>query len=242
MNRKLYWGLSIFLVLMIGTTVYQVISDQKEIAELKKDTVTESVIEQSNKPKTQEAEIRLLTKAPAENVKIAEKSIIATTQDNKTTGTNKPGPSPVSATIGTEHVEIVAESPYGFGPYPEIPIGFPFENPWMSPVNDLSDKEAIVFELIHRVHIKLWNEGKRPEGLSYENGVIYATYPNTIYVTWDTVENDDGTVERYPSEVTSGTLSDEANALLDEGIIPPDVIVYDHDEVGINPYTYLELE
>lgn len=132
-------------------------------------------------------------------------------------------------------------SPFGFGPYPNIPDGFPFEDPWTSVIN-LTDKEAKNFELIHRVHIKLWNEGKRPEGLSYENGVIYATYPNTIYVTWDYDENEEGTIERYPSEVTSGTLTDEANALLDEGIIPPDVIVYDHNEVGIDPYTYLELK
>lgn len=132
-------------------------------------------------------------------------------------------------------------SPFGFGPYPEIPNGFPFKDPWTS-VTNLTDTQARISELIHRVHIKLWNEGKRPEGISYENGVIYATYPNTIYVTWDYDENEDGTIERYPSEVTSGTLSDEANALLDEGIIPPDVIVYDHNEVGIDPYSYLGLK
>jgi hypothetical protein len=138
--------------------------------------------------------------------------------------------------------DVVRMSPYGFGPYPKVPTGFPFEDPWTSPVSDLTEKEGRVFELIHRVHIKLWNEGKRPEGLSWENGVIYATYPNTIYVTWDYVENDDGTIERYPSEITSGTLSAEADVLLDEGIIPPDVIVYDHSEVGIDPYAYLELK
>ena len=132
-------------------------------------------------------------------------------------------------------------SPFGFGPYPEIPDGFPFKDPWLSVAN-ATDTQARISELIHRVHIKLWNEGKRPEGLSYENGVIYATYPNTIYVTWEYDENEDGTIERYPSEVTSGTLSDEANALLDEGLIPPDVIVYDHNEVGIDPYNYLELK
>ena len=161
--------------------------------------------------------------------------ILAQSDSAEDVDTNQP------VTSMTDATEDVRMSPFGFGPYPEIPEGFPFEDPWTSLVH-VTDREAMVFELIHRVHIKLWNEGKRPEGLSHENGVIYASYPNTVYVTWEYEENEHGTLERYPSYITSGTISDEANALLDEGIIPPDVIVYDHSDVGIDPYAYLELK
>ena len=132
--------------------------------------------------------------------------------------------------------EDVPVSPFGFGPYPEIPDGFPFDNPWDVPTTNAA------FELMHRVQIKLWNEGKHPEGMAWENGRVYPIYPNTIYVTWDYVENDDGTIERYPSQVTSGTLSSSDEALLDEGIVPSGVIVYDHNESGIDPYSYLNLK
>ncbi len=130
-------------------------------------------------------------------------------------------------------------SPFGFGPYPEVPVGFPFEDPWTPATAEMTVEDAQIFELIHRVHIKLWNEGKRPEGLSWENGVIYAAYPHTAYVTWADSENPEGKLERYPSYITSGTLSESAEALIDEGIIPPEVKVFEHSAVGIDPYSYL---
>ena len=132
--------------------------------------------------------------------------------------------------------EEVRISPFGFGPYPEIPEGFPFDNPWDVPTTNAT------FELMHRVQIKLWNEGKRPEGMTWEKGRVYPIYPNTIYVEWDYFDAEDGSMERYISEVTAGTLSPEADALLDEGIIPPGVTVYKYSEAGIDPYSYLGLQ
>ena len=130
----------------------------------------------------------------------------------------------------------VRVSPFGFGPYPEIPEGFPFDNPWDVPTTNAT------FELMHRVQIKLWNEGKRPEGMTWEKGRVYPIYPNTIYVEWDYFEAEDGSMERYISEVTAGTLSLQAEALLDEGIVPPGVTVYKYSEAGIDPYSYLGLQ
>ena len=131
-------------------------------------------------------------------------------------------------------------SPFGFGPYPEVPDDYPYENPWI--MDGLTSRESKISELLERVRIKLWNQGSRPEGISWEDGLIYPIYPNTIYVDWDYSENDDGVIERYPSHITSGTLTDEQNLLLDEGIIPPGVIVYEHNEVGIDPYEFLNLK
>lgn len=134
-----------------------------------------------------------------------------------------------------ETVEVPV-SPFGFGPYPVIPEGFPFDNPWDVPTTNAT------FELMHRVQIKLWNEGKRPEGMTWEKGRVYPIYPNTIYVEWDYFETEDGSMERYISEVTAGTLSPQADALLDEGIVPPGVTVYKYSEAGIDPYSYLGLQ
>lgn len=139
-----------------------------------------------------------------------------------------------------EVVQPVIVSPFGFGPYPKVPSGYPYDNPWIT--EGLTEREAKISELLERVRIKLWNEGNPPEGISWEGGKVYPIYPNTVYVDWDYVENEDGTIERYISNATSGTLSDEANALLDEGVIPPGVIVYEHSEVGIDPYKFLNLK
>ena len=137
-----------------------------------------------------------------------------------------------ASNLETEKVKV---SPFGFGEYPKIPDGFPFDNPWDVPTTNAN------FELMHRVQIKLWNEGKRPEGMVWENGKVYPMYPNTVYVKWDYYEAEDGSMERYISESTSGTLSPYAESLLDEGIIPPGVTVYDQNESGIDPYSYLGL-
>ena len=153
----------------------------------------------------------------------------------ETDTSDMPAVSTLEETSNDETTTEKLVSPFGFGPYPEIPVGFPYPNPWDS--EGLTHRQAEISELLSRIHIKLWNQGKRPDGLSFEDGLVYATYPNTIYVEWDYVEIEDGTVERYPRYITAGTLSEVDDALLDEGIIPTGLTVIEHSEAGIEPYT-----
>ena len=74
-------------------------------------------------------------------------------------------------------------SPFGFGPYPEIPADFPFREEvlgWDNPTPE--------YELSVRVHIKLWNKGTQATSVALDsNGLIYPFMPGVIYVEWTTV-------------------------------------------------------
>ena len=153
--------------------------------------------------------------------------------ENKTELLNQPHAHPEN------NIETEPVSPFGFGHYPKVPDGYPYQNPWIT--NGLTENEAKISELLERVRIKLWNQGKPPEGISWENGKVYPIYPNTIYVSWDYSENQNGVLEKYPGEIISGTMSDEADMLLDEGVIPDGITVYEMSEAGIDPYTFLNL-
>ncbi len=51
MTTKLYWGIGIFLILVIGATAFKVIQDQSEIRQLQKDLVeTQKQLKDNNEP------------------------------------------------------------------------------------------------------------------------------------------------------------------------------------------------
>lgn len=140
----------------------------------------------------------------------------------------------------TAEVEDVPVSAYGFGPYPELPTGFP-ENYW----DGISKNQ----ELLIRVELKLVEQGINATGGSMqENGLVYPTIPGTIYIEWD----HNGT-ERYISRMMGDphtvrrirdfhNLDTYPHALVKEGDIPADVTVFIYPHGGIDPYEFLNLE
>ena len=94
-----------------------------------------------------------------------------------------------------------------------------------------------------RILIKLWNQGHRATSASMNsNGIVYPAFPNTVYVTWEYIEEENGKISRYAGRISSGTgVSDNDLDDLGEGIIPPGIKVLDYDSDGINPYTFLNL-
>ena len=135
--------------------------------------------------------------------------------------------------------EDVPVSPHGFGPYPELPPGFP-ENYWES----ISKKQ----ELIVRVWMKLMEQGIDVKGGTMQNGLVYPSISGTIYVEWDEV----GT-ERYIARITGDTstvrrirdLQDPAAHQLPrlrEKDIPAGITVFTYPEGGIDPYQFLDLK
>lgn len=143
----------------------------------------------------------------------------------------------------------VPVSPFGFGPYPEVPIGFP-ENlmpawTWSEDKRQRHDLSQLKdFELMHRVLVKLWNQGDRDfVGISGSNrtGKVYPTYPNTVYISIEEEVRPDGIIRKVRAKAGPGVPKIEPY-LYRNGQMPMGVRVLDMDEHGINPYQFLGLE
>ena len=137
-------------------------------------------------------------------------------------------------------------SPYGFGPYPEIPADFPFPVEWEFPGSDADH------ELMARVAIKLWSQGIETMGATAGDGLVYPNYIDTVYIRWDETIDDDGNPIQYISGL--GGYPPACLRIVENNIarlgergtmtaadIPSDVTVILYDEAGIDPYTFLEL-
>ena len=138
-------------------------------------------------------------------------------------------------------------SPFGFGPYPQVPPDYPEDVIWEEDmeenISQFGSEAMKAAELMDRILIKLWNQGHRATSASMNsNGIVYPAFPNTVYVTWEYIEEEDGKISRYAGRISSGTgVSDNDLDDLGEGIIPPGIKVLDYDSDGINPYTFLNL-
>ena len=133
----------------------------------------------------------------------------------------------------------VPVSPYGFGPYPELPEGWPADQIWPCISAD--------HELMARVMVKLAHQGTITKGSIMENDLVYPTYPGAVYIRWAykekngalyiaDVSGDEDAVDRISAiEETSGDTFKKAD-------IPPDIKVLSFEENGIDPYTFLNLQ
>ncbi len=145
----------------------------------------------------------------------------------------------------------VPVSPYGFGPYPEIPQGFPEH---LMPIWTWSDEKRqrvvgreIDFELMHRVLIKLYNDGDhefRAVIRNDENGKIYPLYDNVVYVKrWQEMRLPGGTVAQYPAgQLTTEGFISPRDFVESGGKLPAHIKFIDRDTAGYDPYNFLNLE
>lgn len=147
-----------------------------------------------------------------------------------------------------ELAEDVPVSPFGFGPYPEVPADYPFTPFWFDYHKDPErydakhDTEMLKSrELLSRVMVKAWTEGTRGftgGSGSLTTGKYYLHFPNTIYVEYgEPFLNDDGTVTTPISSYTGGNVYLTHEQML-KGEIPSGVRVI---EGGYDPYEYLDL-
>ena len=139
-----------------------------------------------------------------------------------------------------EPAEDVPVSPHGFGPYPEVPVGYP---KLMTPTWIKNENPSRDHELMHRVLIKLWNQGDHDvSGAVMKGGLVYPLYPNTAYVTYDSIEMPDGTVRRFIRSAT-GPLGTKPIRHPGERfpVLPEGITAIDRDNAGINPYEFLDL-
>ncbi len=151
--------------------------------------------------------------------------------------------SPEEKQLLTEEVadELPRESLFGLGPYPPIPPDYPRQNVW----DDLEecDRCDVGHELIHRVLIKYWNQGKKTSAgtFSNQNGKVYPLFKETVYVKWSEVELEDGSTETYlGSYLCHGSLADYEEAV-ENGTQPSWLKVVLHEDGGVDPYSFLDL-
>ena len=171
------------------------------------------------------------------------------------TVTNGPENEPDDIILEEEAVEVPV-SPFGFGPYPEVPAGFPegLMPSWTWSDEKLQEHAGALknFELMGRVLVKLWNQGKRGfVGVtrSNQNGKVYPLYPDIAYVDrWVELPVKNGKVVLYPAGVLSGSggrlgsYLDPISFIERGGKLPPDIQFVDRETEGINPYEFLNLK
>ena len=141
------------------------------------------------------------------------------------------------ATVANEKTTNVPVSPYGFGPYPELPEGWP---------SDIWPRSSPEHELMMRVEIKLISQGINVIGSTMGDGLVYPTIQDTVYIEWD---EEDG--EKYISNLSGDPAAcKRINAIEEakgeherftEADIPSDIKVLSFQEGGIDPYQFLEL-
>ncbi len=145
----------------------------------------------------------------------------------------------------------VPTSPFGFGPYPEVPADFPFQE-------QLWDNATPELELLVRARIKLWKQGAHTTGAMFDdNGLIYPSIPGVIYVKWHTIGQREGDPNfvgrRYASLIIGDPTTAkkwESSYLIDSMFEPTevdndneasDIMVYEYPDGGIDPYKFLDL-
>lgn len=128
--------------------------------------------------------------------------------------------------------EDVRVSPFGFGPYPDVPLDFPEQRIFKYRYGSAEQ------ELLARVRIKLWKEGIQPDGIGYlvSTGLYYPTVRRTVYVRWGEVRGIKfiSRLRCHPSDRF------DASKINSEEDIPSHLKVLDFSE-GIDPYKYLNL-
>lgn len=145
--------------------------------------------------------------------------------------------------VSEEAPAEVPVSPFGFGPYPEVPVDF-FKTPiWQLDLPDVPEDVAKNLELIDRVLIKLWQQGDRDiVGGFLQNGKVYPNYPDTVYVEKSVEESDDKLGKTTYSQITGPPGTGIYHQDIREGNTPAHLtlIPMDNDQ-GIDPYSFLDL-
>lgn len=108
------------------------------------------------------------------------------------------GPSQAETPTQNTETADVPVSPFGFGPYPEVPEDYPSKVTW-------GYWDSAQGELLVRVLVKLWTEGEKNfRGGGTHKGKVYPWYHNTIYVKFREYKNADGEIVRRAGTKMSG--------------------------------------
>ena len=253
-NKWIIGGFLLLIIIAGGCYLWyqhSLANDRKAAADAQQ-LLRQSEIEQKAKAKSSTAEIAS-TQAPAESTTLtAENSptdIIPVTKDVE------PTQAQTGATAENRETAEVRVSPYGFGPYPEVPEGFidavgkPF---WLLPDELLRQRRkppSRNVELMQRVMVKLWKQGRTDVEAAFMDGdKVRVHFKNRAYVRYNTVTTLDGKEVKYISSWRAGNSVSQPQPQPGDAYPPgeqdvsPGVELIDMDEEpGINPYEFLGL-
>ena len=149
----------------------------------------------------------------------------------------------------------VRVSKFGFGPYPELPPDFPwqdiFDPPYYTENPNMDEyKDNPNYELMDRLWVELWKRGEKVEGFSTRRstGLFYPTIRGTVYVDWGPRWKVFGQgigrriryIKGHPDDLAAIRANRRDDRPLLESDIPSDIKILDSSE-GIDPYTFLDL-
>ncbi len=255
-NRYVLGALALFVLLIAGSLIYEWHVRRTTDAELARVGAVVESIEERKKTHTTEVEqgpVETQPVLPSEPPRESDElhTLFPKPKQSMIEATRRIA-SPVSTSTEGEGEQNspYGVSPYGFGPYPEVPAGFPEH---LDPIWTWSQEKRSgftggkSFELMHRVLIKLWNQGDRDfVGVTRadDNGRVYPLYPRTVYVRWREATDPYGSTHRYPGLTLAGPdvpRSREIDFKRGEGY-PPHITVLDRETSGIEPYQFLGLQ
>ena len=234
-------GYSIFLIVF---SVACYVWYRQDIASYKQEAAKTAVIARQweiEKPKSRSTAEIVSPQAPADSTpQTAEKLITETPVPKEIKSTQAPNENSVSANP-VKLTEDIPMSPFGFGAYPEVPdaLKAKFIPVWFADGWDTNPRKNA--ELLDRVMIKAWNEGKHWKGGSIDDasGKIYLNLPGFVYVWYDYyTDPTDGTKHRY---ITHASGADLTQQQMHSGILPVGLTALDGETSGIDPYEYLNI-
>ena len=247
-NRAILTGLIFFVVVVSGSLLYSWHVQRATEAELAR---TDVMLQQlKNKKETHIVQTAQDVGVPSETETLGEfDSLIETDRPqaseevevlpplDELTGAFLPDDFTIE---DAEEPEDVPVSPFGFGPYPEVPEDYPARPTWERAGYDtFSQDTQRELELLDRVLIKLWKQGERGyRGGSTDNGKVYPHYKNTAYVRYRTTESGRRYIARYKGDPAIRISPEQ----LRTGELPPYIRVLDIDSEGIDPYQFLDLK
>ena len=140
---------------------------------------------------------------------------------------------------------LYGESPYGYGPYPEIPSDFPemYRPIWTLNVviqNDEVNEQIRTRELLSRVRIKLWNQGRTDvTGIHWHPSTnkVYPCTPDTVYVKYKGI----GTSKRISSVFSGPDIPNYLLRQIMEGEKPAGIQILNQESNGFDLYQFLGL-
>ncbi len=169
---------------------------------------------------------------PADTLNVAP---AATEQAEETEGTPNS-----DAELPLAESEAVPVSPYGFGPYPPLPAGWPA---------DIWPRQSATHELMMRVEIKLAHQGIDVRGSVMDNGLVYPMIPGTVHIKWEEYLGPPGIVRYIGTMIGDPAACNRIEAIQEakgddftEADIPSDIKIVPFEEGGIDPYEFLGLQ